>query len=58
MHSYVVSLGFLKSQKKRKTSKRASGEPVVMSAEDHEEWVKGTPYDSFRKRQQKSSGKK
>ncbi len=50
-YTAVASLGWVRNPKKRSRSRRAAGsEPAVMSAEDSEEWVKGTPYDTFRKR--------
>jgi len=45
LHSYVVSKGWLKPQKKKKKVVVSKQAPV-----DPDEWVKGTPYDSFRKR--------
>lgn len=57
-YAYVVSLGWLKSQKKRRTTSR-SKEPVApMSAEDQQDWVKGTPYDSFLKNKEKAATKR
>ncbi|KAL6745623.1 translocon-associated protein alpha subunit [Haematococcus lacustris] len=54
-YSYVVSLGWLKSQKKRQRARRTPGEaPPAMTAEDHADWVKGTPYDAFQKRAAKA----
>uniref|UniRef100_A0A7S3RAP3 Translocon-associated protein subunit alpha n=1 Tax=Dunaliella tertiolecta TaxID=3047 RepID=A0A7S3RAP3_DUNTE len=46
-YTTVVSWGWLKPQKKR--TKRV---PVAkqQGPVDHDEWVKGTPYDTFRKR--------
>jgi hypothetical protein len=55
LYNAVASLGWVRNPKKRSRSRRAAGsEPVVMTAEDHEEWVKGTPYDTFRKRTAKA----
>mmetsp|Transcript_12282 Transcript_12282/g.30014 ORF Transcript_12282/g.30014 Transcript_12282/m.30014 type:complete len:240 (-) Transcript_12282:716-1435(-) len=50
VYSYIVSLGWLKPQKKRAAKKRAQAQAgAVMSAEDHEEWIKGTNWDAHRK---------
>ncbi len=48
-----MSLGWLKSQKKRRTTSRKNEPVAPMSAEDQQEWLKGTPYDSFVKSKDK-----
>ncbi len=53
LYSYVVSQGWVRSGKQRARAKRAAAGnagTVAMSAEDQQDWVKGTPYDSFVKR--------
>lgn len=58
-YSYVVSMGWLKPQKKRARKARPAGERApAMTSEDHDDWVKGTPYDDFRKRTAKAASAK
>lgn len=53
-YAFVLSKGWIKPQKKRakKVAPKAAG-PV-----DHEDWVKGTSYDEFRKRASAKAAKK
>lgn len=59
VYAYTVSVGWVKSQKKRTRSRRPAGEaPPVMSAEDQQDWIKGTPYDNFAKNKAKAASKR
>mmetsp|Transcript_17513 Transcript_17513/g.30054 ORF Transcript_17513/g.30054 Transcript_17513/m.30054 type:complete len:257 (-) Transcript_17513:618-1388(-) len=56
LYNYIVSLGWLKSQKKRSRARKGPTEGTpVMSAEDQQDWLKGTPYDSFLKERKKAA---
>lgn len=54
-YSYVVAQGWVKSSKQRARSSRprsdrsatGSAGAAQMSEEDQQDWVKGTPYDTF-----------
>ncbi len=52
-------MGWLKSQKKRSRARKSTTESTpVMSAEDQQEWLKGTPYELSTKDKKKPVVKK